>query len=98
MTYFSTVSNVRYEGKHSTNQFAFKFYNAEEVIGDKTMEEHLRFGVAYWHTFTEDLTDPFGVGTAIRPWNHLKGLDLAKARVEAAFEFFEKLGVPYFCF
>ncbi|MED4128459.1 xylose isomerase [Shouchella miscanthi] len=98
MTYFSTVSNVRYEGKHSTNPFAFKFYNAEEVIGDKTMEEHLRFGVAYWHTFTEDLTDPFGVGTAIRPWNHLKGLDLAKARVEAAFEFFEKLGVPYFCF
>lgn len=46
MTYFSTVSNVRYEGKHSTNPFAFKFYNAEEVIGDKTMEEHLRFGVA----------------------------------------------------
>src|SRR5699024_9274625 len=62
------------------------------------MEEMLRFGVAYWHTFTEDLSDPFGVGTAIRPWDKYSGMDLAKARVEAAFEFFEKLGVPYFCF
>lgn len=62
------------------------------------MEEILRFSVAYWHTFTEDLSDPFGSGTALRPWDRYQGLDLAKARVEAAFEFFEKLGVPYFCF
>ena len=62
------------------------------------MEEMLRFSVAYWHTFTEDLSDPFGMGTALRPWNQYQGLDLAKARVEAAFEFFDKLGVPYFCF
>ncbi len=62
------------------------------------MEEYLRFGVAYWHTFTEDLSDPFGVGTAVRPWDQYNGMDLAKARVEAAFEFFEKLNVPYFCF
>lgn len=98
MTYFKTINKVNYEGAASTNPYAFKFYNPEEIVGGKTMEEILRFGVAYWHTFTEDLSDPFGTGTAIRPWNQYKGLDLAKARVEAAFEFFEKLNVPYFCF
>ncbi|WP_413377322.1 xylose isomerase [Alkalihalobacillus sp. 1P02AB] len=98
MTYFSNMSKIQFEGAKSTNPYAFKFYNPNEIIDGKTMEEYLRFGVAYWHTFTEDLSDPFGAGTALRPWNHLQGLDLAKARVEAAFEFFEKLGVPYFCF
>ncbi|HLS60799.1 MAG TPA: xylose isomerase [Virgibacillus sp.] len=98
MTYFNNISNIKYEGPKSTNPFAFKFYNPEGEIGGKTMEEILRFGVAYWHTFTEDLSDPFGVGTAIRPWDKYTGMDLAKVRVEAAFEFFEKLNVPYFCF
>ncbi|WP_138419069.1 xylose isomerase [Aquibacillus sediminis] len=98
MAYFENIGKINYEGARSTNPYAFKFYNPEEKIGGKTMEEMLRFGVAYWHTFTEDLSDPFGVGTAIRPWDKFKGMDLAKARVEAAFEFFEKLGVPYFCF
>src|SRR5690606_8414853 len=58
----------------------------------------LRFGVAYWHTFTMDGSDPFGSGNMIRSWEKYAGMDLAKARVEAAFEFFEKLGVPFFCF
>ncbi|GAB3059029.1 xylose isomerase [Virgibacillus ainsalahensis] len=98
MSYFANVPTIKYEGPTSTNPYAFKFYNPEEKIGDKTMEEILRYGVAYWHTFTEDLSDPFGTGTAIRPWDKFSGMDLAKARVEAAFEFFEKLGVPYFCF
>ncbi len=98
MTYFHTINHIQYEGPTSTNPLAFKFYNPEELVGEKTMEEILRFGVAYWHTFTESLKDPFGVGTAIRPWDKYSGLDLAKARVEAAFEFFEKLQVPYFCF
>ena len=69
MAYFDNVSNIKFEGATSTNPLAYKFYNSEEKIGDKTMEEHLRFSVAYWHTFTEDLSDPFGVGTAIRPWD-----------------------------
>src|SRR5699024_8768686 len=73
-------------------------YNPEEKIAGKTMEEIMRFGVAYWHTFTMDGSDPFGEGNMIRNWDHYSGMDLAKARVEAAFEFFEKLGVPYFCF
>ncbi|MEI3599249.1 MULTISPECIES: xylose isomerase [unclassified Oceanobacillus] len=98
MTYFANVDKIKFEGPTSKNPLAFKFYNPEEKIGDKTMEEILRFGVAYWHTFTEDLSDPFGVGTALRPWDKYTGMDLAKARVEAAFEFFEKLNVPYFCF
>lgn len=99
MTYFENVNNILYEGSASTNPLAFKFYKADEKIGDKTMEEHLKFSVAYWHTFTEDLSDPFGVGTAIRPWdNYVDPMDKAKARVEAAFEMFEKLDVPYFAF
>lgn len=98
MTYFKNIKQISYEGSHSDNPFAFKFYNPEEKIGDQTMEEILRFGVAYWHTFTMDGSDPFGVGTMQRPWDQYSGLDLAKARVEAAFEFFEKLQVPYFCF
>ncbi|RBP37990.1 xylose isomerase [Garciella nitratireducens] len=98
MSYFPNVSKIKYEGPTSTNPFAFKFYHPEEKIDGKSMEEILRFSVAYWHTFTADLSDPFGNGTAIRPWDKYKGMDLAKARVEAAFEFFEKLNVPYFCF
>lgn len=97
-TYFESVNKVTYEGKDSKNPLAFKYYNPEEVIGGKTMKEQLRFSVAYWHTFTADGTDPFGVATMQRPWNGLSGLDLAKARVEAAFELFEKLGVPFFAF
>lgn len=98
MTYFKNINNIQFEGSESTNPFAFKFYNPKEKVGKKTMEEHLRFGIAYWHTFSADGADPFGVGTMIRPWDKYSGIDLAKARVEAAFELFEKLNVPYFCF
>ncbi|HHU19280.1 MAG TPA: xylose isomerase [Bacilli bacterium] len=98
MAYFDNIPKIKYEGRHSDNPYAFKFYNPEEKIGGKTMEEIMRFGVAYWHTFVADGGDPFGAGTAIRPWDHLKGMDLAKARVDASFEFYEKLGVPYFAF
>ncbi|MRH42788.1 xylose isomerase [Aquibacillus halophilus] len=98
MAYFENVNKIKFEGAKSTNPFAFKFYNPEEVINGKTMEEYLRYGVAYWHTFTADLSDPFGAGTAIRNWDKFSEMDQAKARVEGAFEFFEKLGVPYFCF
>ncbi|MFY0762420.1 xylose isomerase [Metabacillus dongyingensis] len=98
MSYFKNVTNIQYEGKESKNSLAFKYYNPDELINGKTMEEHLRFGVSYWHTFTGDGSDPFGASTMIRPWDHYSKMDLAKARVEAAFEFFEKLNVPFFCF
>lgn len=98
MAYFENINQIKYEGPASKNPFSFKYYNPEEIVNGVSMEEQLRFSVAYWHTFTADGSDPFGSGTAIRPWDHLKGLDLAKARVEAAFELFEKLNAPFFCF
>ncbi|QTN00463.1 xylose isomerase [Sediminibacillus dalangtanensis] len=98
MAYFTDINKISFEGAKSTNPYAFKYYNPEEVVGGKTMEEYMRFAVAYWHTFTMDGSDQFGSGTMVRPWDKYSGMDLAKARVEAAFEFFEKLGVPYFCF
>lgn len=98
MTYFKEIATIKYEGPKSTNGLAFKYYNPEEVIGDKTMEEILRFSVAYWHTFTYDGGDPFGIGNMQRSWANYSSMDLAKARVEASFEFYEKLNVPFFCF
>ncbi|WP_121642635.1 xylose isomerase [Bacillus vallismortis] len=98
VNYFESVNKVVYEGTDSTNPLAFKYYNAKEVIGGKTMKEHLRFSIAYWHTFTADGTDVFGAATMQRPWDQYKGMDLAKARVDAAFELFEKLDAPYFAF
>jgi xylose isomerase len=98
MAYFKNISKIQYEGKDSKNPLAFKYYNPKEIVAGKTMEEHLRFSVAYWHTFTGEGSDPFGNGTMIRPWKSYSGMDLAKARLEAAFEFFEKLNVPYFTF
>ncbi|WP_342048464.1 xylose isomerase [Bacillus sp. OTU530] len=98
MIYFENVNKIKFEGRDSKNPLSFKYYNPEEVVGGKTMEEHLRFGVSYWHTFTGDGGDPFGASTMVRPWNYYSKMDLAKARVEAAFEFFEKLNVPFFCF
>jgi xylose isomerase len=98
INYFESANKVLYEGKDSKNPLAFKYYNPEEVVGGKTMKEQLRFSVAYWHTFTADGTDPFGAATMQRSWNKYDGMDLAKARVEAAFQLFEKLGVPFFAF
>ena len=98
MTYFKNIGKIAYEGKGSTNPLAFKHYNPKEVVLGKTMEEHLRFAVAYWHTFTGSGSDPFGAGTAVRGWDSANAMDLAKARVEANFEFLEKIGIPYYCF
>ncbi|NDI34600.1 xylose isomerase [Chengkuizengella sediminis] len=98
MSIFNNVPKIQFEGKDSKNPFAFKHYDAAEVVLGKTMEEHLRFACSYWHTFTGTGADPFGSETMLRPWNSHSGVSLAKARVEAAFEFFEKLGMPYFCF
>ena len=92
------ISKIQYEGAGSDNPLAFKHYNENEVVLGKSMKEHLRFAVAYWHTLTMNGSDPFGQANMIRPWETVSGLDLAKARVEVNFEFIEKLGAPYFCF
>ncbi|MCM3254528.1 xylose isomerase [Priestia aryabhattai] len=98
INYFESVNKVLYEGKDSKNPLAFKYYNPEEVVGGKTMKDQLRFSIAYWHTFTADGTDPFGAATMQRSWDRYDGMDLAKARVEAAFQLFETLNVPFFAF
>lgn len=96
---FKGIDKIEYEGKESRNPLAFKYYNAEEKVGNKTMKEHLRFAVSYWHTFVAGGNDQFGDATMIRPWNFIEDeMDLAKERVKASFEFMNKLGVEYFCF
>ena len=97
-TAFADVEKIKYEGPRSKNPLAFKHYNAEEVVGGKTMREQLRFAVVYWHTFRGTGSDPFGAGTMIRPWDDgTQSVKNAENRVHAAFEFIEKLGAPYYC-
>ncbi|MCU9999425.1 xylose isomerase [[Pasteurella] aerogenes] len=97
--YFDRIAKVQYEGVNSTNPFAFKYYNPQEVILGKTMEEHLRLAVCYWHTFCWEGNDMFGVGSLNRSWQKVSNsLDAAKQKAEIAFEFLQKLGVPYYCF
>lgn len=97
--YFQTIGKVPFVGTSKlTSGLGYHYYDADEVVGGKKMRDWLRFSVAYWHTFGQELNDIFGDGTAIRSWHPLTGMDLAKARVEAAFEFFDKMGVDFFCF
>lgn len=97
--YFDKLDAVRYEGANSTNPLAFRHYNPEEVILGKTMAEHLRFAACYWHTFCWNGNDMFGVGAFDRPWQQAgDALELAKRKADVAFEFFQKLNVPYYCF
>jgi len=99
-SYFADVPDrIPFEGPDSKNPLAFKFYNPQQVVGQKTMVEHLRFSVAYWHTFKASGMDPFGAPTFVRPW--IKGespLVQAEYTVRAAFEFVQKLGAPFYCF
>ena len=97
--FFKEISEIRYEGPKSKNPLAFKYYNPDEKIGNKTMKEHLRFAVAFWHTLTGTGQDPFGVGTMQRAWDSITDpMEKAKARMRACFEFAQKLGIPYYCF
>jgi xylose isomerase len=97
--YFHGIEKIPYEGKGSDNPLAFKFYDENKIVAGKSMKEHLRYAVAYWHTLTEDGSDPFGDETQDRPWNRSDDqLRKAEERADAAFEFFTKLGAPYYCF
>lgn len=98
MSYFPRVEKIKYEGVKTKNPFAFRHYNPEEVVAGKTMKEHLRFAVAYWHTMTQNGSDPFGLPTNQRTWFGATEMDTARNRVEAFFEILEKLGAEYFCF
>ena len=99
MSYFRDVPPIPFEGPGSRNQLAFRHYNAEEVVEGKSMADWLRFSVCYWHTFRGTGTDPFGSATLNRPWDDgSESVENAIKRVDVAFEFIEKLGVPYYCF
>ncbi len=99
MPAFPNVPKIPFEGPKSTNPLAFKHYNADELVDGKAMKDHLRFAVAYWHTMRGTGSDPFGPGTAIRPWEDgSDSVGNAQNRVKAAFEFIEKLGAPFYCF
>ena len=97
--FFPEVPKIQYGGPKSRNPLEFKHYNPDEVVGGKTMKEHLRFSVVYWHTFCNPLSDPFGVGTALRPWDDgSNSVANAQRKAKVAFEFFEKLGAPFYAF
>ncbi len=96
---FAGIGKIQFEGPKSKNPLAFKHYKADEVVAGKTMADQLRFGVAYWHAFRNGGADQFGAATRLMPWDDgSESLDNAKRRVRAAFEFFEKLGVGFYCF
>ncbi len=96
---FPNIKTIKFEGPKSKNPLAFKHYNPKEKVEGKTMAEHLRFSVVYWHTMCGAGADMFGMPTALRPWeNGLSGLDLAKARVPVFFEIAKKLQAPYYAF
>jgi xylose isomerase len=98
MEFFANVSTIPYEGPSSKNPFAFKYYNRDEVIGGKTMAEHLKFSMAYWHTLCADGTDMFGIGTIDKSFGGNDPMEVYKNKVYAAFEMMHKLGIEYFCF
>lgn len=97
--FFPGIGKIKYEGRESSNPLAFKFYNPDLKIGGKTMKEFFRFAMAYWHTLTGTGGDPFGPGTKDFPWDEKSDpVDNAKQKMDAAFEFASKLGLPYYCF
>ena len=95
--FFKNIPPVTFEGPDSTNEFAFRHYNADEVVLGKRMEDHLRFAVAYWHSFAWQGGDPFGGQTFERPWFG-ETMAMAKLKADVAFEMFDILGVPFYAF
>jgi xylose isomerase len=99
MAAFADISKIKYEGPSSTNPLSFRHYDAAAKVEGKTMFDHFRFGVAYWHTFRGTGSDPFGPGTMLRPWEGpVDNVENACNRVKVAFEFMEKLGAGFYCF
>lgn len=97
--YFKGIPVIHYEGSDSKNPLAFRHYNARQKVGKKTMEEHLRFAVAYWHSFGGSGSDPFGMPTRALPWSKAKdAVQRGYDKMDAAFEFISKMGIPFYCF
>jgi len=99
MAAFPGIDKIRFEGPESKNPLAFHHYDENEVVEGRTMRDHLRFSVAYWHTFRGTGADPFGAPTMQRPWDSGdESVENAVNRVRVAFEFMQKLGAPFYCF
>ncbi len=96
--FFSDIPKITYEGPGTENEFAFRHYDPDEMVMGKRMEDHLRFAVAYWHSFAWEGGDPFGGRTFDRPWYPQDSMEMARLKADAAFEMFERLGQPFFCF
>ncbi|MGE6353948.1 xylose isomerase [Flavobacterium sp. NPDC079362] len=97
--YYKGIGQIKFEGKESDNPLAFKYYNPDQVVAGKTMREHFRFAIAYWHTFCGQGSDPFGPGTQNFAWDQSSDpIQAAKDKADAAFEFISKMGFDYFCF
>jgi xylose isomerase len=97
--YFKGIEKIQFEGKESDNPFAFKYYNPDQVVAGKTMREHFKFAIAYWHSFCGQGSDPFGPGTQNFPWDQNNDpVQAAKDKADAAIEFISKMGFDYFCF
>ncbi|SIN72254.1 xylose isomerase [Algoriphagus halophilus] len=97
--YFPNIDKIPFEGKDSDNPMAFRFYDENRIIQGKTMKEHFKFSIAYWHSFCATGSDPFGPGTIVHPWDaNPDPVQRAKDKMDAAFEFITKIGAPYYCF
>ena len=97
--FFPGIGQIKYEGPKSDNPLAFKWYDESKLVSGKTLKEHFRFAVAYWHTLCNTGSDPFGPGTKHFPWDAAgDAVQRAKDKMDGAFEFITKLGVPYYCF
>ncbi|HQZ28882.1 MAG TPA: xylose isomerase, partial [Verrucomicrobiales bacterium] len=97
MKYFP-CEKIQFEGPTSKNPLSFKHYNPSELVGGKSMKDHLRFAGAYWHIMRNTLSDPFGGGTAQMPWDDgSDSVENALTRVDVFFEFLDKMGIEYYC-
>ncbi|PVX47404.1 D-xylose isomerase [Flavobacterium sp. 103] len=97
--YYKGIGKIQFEGKESDNPLAFKYYNPNQIVAGKTMREHFRFAIAYWHTFCGQGSDPFGPGTQHFAWDQpTDAIAAAKEKADAAFEFITKMGFDYYCF
>ncbi len=98
-SYFQNIGKIKFEGRESNNPLAFKWYNENQLINGKSMKDHLRFAIAYWHSFCGNGSDPFGPGTQIYPFANISNpMERAKAKMDYAFEFISKIGAPFYCF
>src|SRR5690625_3952341 len=97
--FFKGINRIKYEGPETDNLLAYRWYDEDRIVAGKTLKEHLRFACAYWHSFCGGGADPFGEPTHVFPWDKkTDAVDRAKDKMDAAFEFITKMGMPYYCF